>query len=86
MRPLTADDFREALRRRLVRAEVAGKIFVEINSGDLHRGVGIYPQPGHSMPTCCSVMRGLMTTRDAVLSSPPKGRGATLTIRYALPR
>lgn len=86
MKPLTSDDFREAIRQRFNSAERAGKTAVEINSGDLHREVGIYPEPGHSMPTCCNMMRESMSARDTVLSSPPKGRGATLTIRYALPR
>jgi 5-methylcytosine-specific restriction protein A len=86
MKKITADDFREALRRRFFIAWHTGKNFVEVNSGDLHREVGIYPNPGHSMPTCCNVMRQAMTVADTVLSEPPKGRGATLTIRYELPR
>ena len=86
MKPPTSDDFREAIRRRFAIAERIGKSAVEINSGDLHREVGIYPEPGHSMPTCCNMMREAMTVQDTVLSSPPKGRGASLTIRYELPR
>ena len=86
MKTLTADDFRTAIRRRLSLAERQGKAAVDINSGDLHREVGIYPDKGHSMPTCCNMMREAMTSRDTVLTSPPKGRGASLTIRYGLPR
>lgn len=83
---LTADDFRSALQRRISLAQRQGKTEVDVNSGDLHREIGVYPDKGHSMPTCCNVMREAMASRDTVLSSPPKGRGATLTIRYSLPR
>jgi len=86
MKKLTADDFREAILRRFASAARSGKTAIEINSGDLHRELGVYPGPGHSMPTCCNMMREAMTAGDTVLSSPPKGRGATLTIRYELPR
>jgi hypothetical protein len=86
MKQLTLDDFRVALRRRFVSAQRAGKAAIEVNAGDLHREVGVYPEPGHSMPTCCNVMWEAKAARDAVVSSPPKKRGASLTIRYALPR
>jgi len=38
------------------------------------------------MPQCCDVMHALMTAGDEVLSTPPKGKGNTLKIRYKLPR
>jgi 5-methylcytosine-specific restriction protein A len=55
---------------------------VDVNSGDLHRQVGGYPGRNHRMPVCCEVMYGKMKGDDAVLSAPPKGKGASLTIRY----
>ncbi len=63
-----------------------GMKFVEVRSGDVHRELGGYPGPNHRMPDCCQVMRRLMTGTDSILEAPPKGNGATLVVRYALPR
>jgi hypothetical protein len=38
------------------------------------------------MPICCSVMTQQVKAGDTTLRKPPKGAGATLTIRYKLPR
>jgi hypothetical protein len=38
------------------------------------------------MANCCNVMTEAMQPGDKILSSPLKGKGATLTIRYVLPR
>ena len=80
---VNAETFRKALQR--VFAEAKGS-FVDVTSGDLHRLVGGYPGRSHKMPVCCDVMRMAMQSGDTILASPPKGRGATLTIRYILPR
>lgn len=55
---------------------------IELTSGDIHRELGGYPGKNHSMPNCCTAMYELMSSEDTVLHSPPKGNGATLTIRY----
>ncbi len=85
MRP-AAEDFRAALRARFERATETGKKSLEVRSGDLHGEVGGYPGPDHRMPTCCAVMRGEMTNSDEVINAPPKGNGASVVIRYRLPR
>ena len=82
----TAEDFRLTLRARMQEAEQTSKTTVEINSGQLHRQVGGYPGQNHRMPMCCAVMRSEMTAGDAILREPPKKQGASLTIRYQLPR
>lgn len=82
----TIEDFRSRLRQRLRRAELGGGASVEINSGELHREVGGYPGADHRMRTCCGAMTSEMKTGDRVIQSPPKGHGASLTVRYALPR
>ncbi|KAF5053747.1 hypothetical protein DSECCO2_395320 [anaerobic digester metagenome] len=51
-----ASGFRNAIISILHRAENDGLTSVDIRSGDLHRQVGGYPGPYHSMPTCCAVM------------------------------
>lgn len=75
-------DFSEALNRLFTETK---DDFIDISSGELHLLVGGYPGPNHSMPTCCSVMRSVMTERDEILAQPPKGNGASLLIRYYLP-
>jgi len=78
--------FRAELDARLSRAEAAQMNFIEIVSGELHRAVGGYPGPDHRMPMCCAVMRAAMRGSDQILHAPPSGQGATLRIRYQLPR
>lgn len=61
---------------------------VTIISGELHRKIGGYPgiASNHRMSECCRVMKQLMNEDDEIVSQPPRGQGATLTIRYKLPR
>lgn len=82
----TKDDFREELRARFRRATERGAQEVVINSGELHRSLGGYPGQGHQMPSCCDVMHEAARSTDEEISSPPSGRGASLTIKYRLPR
>jgi hypothetical protein len=84
----TADDFRNELYRLMLEAMKAGQAFAEINAGELHRRVGDYPGRDHRMPVCCEVMRGALAldAGDVILEQPPSGQGASLTVRYVLPR
>ena len=82
----STDTFREVLRARLGYAQRASRAFVSINSGDLHRSIGGYPGRNHQMPSCCAAMELEMQDGDVIISRPPKGYGASLTIRYKLPR
>ena len=84
--PPTADDFRSALRGRFDRAPEEGKTSVEVRSGHLHEEVGGYPGSNHRMRNCCRVMRSEVTEGDVEVDAPPKGDGATVVIRYKLPR
>ena len=83
-----ADDFRNELYRMMLEAMKAGETFAEINAGELHRRVGDYPGKNHRLPICCEVMRGALApdAGDVILEQPPSGQGASLTIRYVLPR
>ncbi len=38
------------------------------------------------MPICCDVMQQERKAGDVVVSEPEKGKGASLTIRYKIPR
>lgn len=81
--PPTGLDFEHALVMIFARAD--DQSFVDVRAGDLHRQTGGYPG-NHRMPVCCDVMRKAMQPGDQVLREPPKGNGASLTIRYLLPR
>ena len=81
----TAERFRSQLDKLLAEASRLGFVAVEINAGKLHRLVGGYPGPGHNMPVCCEAMRKRMTAADSIVAQPPKGNGASLTIRYRFP-
>lgn len=82
----STEDFRRALDTRLRTASASGADYLDVNAGQLHRWLGDYPQSDHRMPACCAAMRSAMRTGDVVLAEPPKGTGASLTIRYRLPR
>jgi len=84
----TADDFRMEMYRMMNEAIHDGRETAEINAGELHRRVGDYPGRNHRMPVCCEVMQGAFApdAGDVVLEGPPSGQGASLTIRYVLPR
>jgi len=82
----TKDDFRNELRARLREAEARGDKFIRVNSGAIHQALGGYPGINHQMPSCCDAMYEEMRAGDEIVEAPPKGRGATLIIRYRLPR
>jgi 5-methylcytosine-specific restriction protein A len=82
----SAEDFQSALDKIFRSAQQEGKRFVDVKSGDLHRSVGGYPGPSHRIPGCCGVMKRNMKPGDDILQQPPSGEGATLTIRFKLPR
>ena len=84
--PLTAEDFRDELYRIMAEAVREGHKYVDVNAGEVHRGLGGCPGPDHRVPVCCKVMKEAMTHGDKVLQEPPSGQGASLTIRYKLPR
>lgn len=79
-------DFTAELLQMLSEAESKGLSSLEVRAGHLHERVGGYPGPNHRMPACCDMMRKQMRDGDTIVKQPPKGRGATLTIRYRLPR
>ena len=84
----TADEFREELFRMMHAAFREHGPHADINAGELHRRLGDYPGPNHRMPVCCEVMKAAMAedAGDRILEQPESGQGASLTIRYVLPR
>lgn len=84
--PPIAQDFQNELSRLFAAAQQNGQPFIDVKSGDLHRSVGSYPGTNHRMPICCDVMKRNMRNGDQIQQQPRKGKGATLVIRYNLPR
>ena len=84
----TADEFREELFRMMHEAVKHAVTHADINAGELHRRLGDYPGPNHRMPVCCEVMKAEIDkdAGDRILHQPESGQGASLTIRYILPR
>lgn len=82
----TKEQFRSEIRTQLRDAELSGIAFLEINSGQIHRKLGGYPGVNHQMRPCCEAMYDEKGAADTILSAPKRGHGASVTIRYALPR
>ena len=79
-------DFQKELDKISEVAQSQRTLHVDVKSGDLHRRVGGYPGRNHRMPLCCEVMKRNIKQGDQILQQPPSGQGATLIIRYKLPR
>ena len=80
-------DFEKALKEWFLEAEKEENPFIDIRADDLHARIGDYPGPFHRMATCCEVMyENYRPQVDKILQFPPKGKGASMEIRYALPR
>lgn len=82
----TTEDFQTELDRIFKQSVNLELEFVDLTSGPVHRSLGGYPGTNHRMPVCCKAMRTNMKLGDEILHQPPKGNGATLCIRYRLPR
>ena len=85
----TAADFEADIRLQWADAAKRGRDFVDIRAGAVHSHLGGYPAgPGgnHRMPVRCEVMKRLMASHDRILSAPRSGQGASLAVRYSLPR
>lgn len=81
-----AQDFQDELNNIFLSAQQQGRTYVNVKSGDLHRKLGGYPSQNHRMPVCCDVMKRNMNQEDTILQQPPSGKGATLLIRFKIPR
>lgn len=81
-------DFENALNQIFRYKEIMDEVeYVDINSGKLHRYVGGYPGTNHRMPLCCEVMYQFQKDGDEIIADETqKGHGASVTIRYKLPR
>ena len=81
-----SEDFRNELLAQIAPAVKRGASHVEVNAGELHRAIGSYPGANHRMPICCDILRREAKDGDEIISEPKEGKGASLTIRFKLPR
>lgn len=83
----TVTDFQAIIQILISTAQAYGEPYCDIKAGELHRFVGGYPNENHRMPACNRAMRNLFLEGvDEVILEPAQGQGASLTIRYNLPR
>lgn len=82
------EDFEKVLNQIFRYKEIMEEAeYVDINSGKLHRYVGGYPGTNHRMPLCCEIMYQFQKDGDKIIEDgTQKGYGASITIRYKLPR
>lgn len=83
------ENFEKRIQEIFMVSEKMKLSFIDIVAGDLHTEMGGYPAPEgkHAMPSCCNAMKKFyIVEKDEILHEPPKGQGATLFIRYRLPR
>lgn len=79
---LTAADFYHALYRRFDAAAAAGEPDLVVSAGDLHKSL----KAANRLSLCCNCMYDTQNIGDSIVNVPSGGVGATLSIRYVLPR
>ncbi len=81
----TEENFRELIQYIIEENKKLKNEFVDIKSGAIHTLLGSYPGRNNRMKTCCDVMyKFTEELSHNIISSPPKGYGASLNIRYFL--
>ena len=79
MRP-TAWDFRNQLSVILNTARHSGKLYIDVESDNLHKQVGRHSNSNHRTPICREVMLRMMRSGDSILTE----HDESLMIRYVL--
>lgn len=80
-------DFKNQLNKIFKKAEQLGCVAVEIQAREFHLAVGGYTgKEDNRMNACCHVLHKAISDSDTIITAPPSGNGASLHIRYSLPR
>ena len=75
---VTTEDIRLYIANLKKSAKEAGKSFVILKSGDIHKAM----QLKSAMPQVCNAMRQSMNEGDIVLHTTPSGNSSTIEIQY----
>ena len=75
---ITTDDIRQHILDFKKAAKDAGKSFVILKSGDIHKELNLKS----AMPQVCNAMRQSMNEGDIVLHTTPSGNSSTIEIQY----
>jgi hypothetical protein len=83
----TKAEFLAEIRSQMREAELRGDQYLLLNAGEIHRKLGGYPSVNHQIKPCCDALYDeAKLGRAKVVAAPKRGYGASLTIRYVLPR
>ena len=75
---ISTDDIRQYILKLKAVAKDAGKKFIVLKSGDIHKTLGLKS----AMPQVCNAMRQSMNEGDIVLHTTPSGNSSTIEIQY----
>lgn len=75
-------DFEKKINELKKFSKENGESFLMITSGEIHKIIGGYPSKNHRIASCCEAMYDAMKTGDEIVQAPPKGKGASLSIKY----
>ena len=75
---ITTDDIRQHIFELKKSAKEAGKSFIILKSGDIHKELKLKS----AMPQVCNAMRQSMNEGDIVLHTTPSGNSSTIEIQY----
>ena len=75
---ITTDDIRQHILELKKVAKEAGKTFIILKSGDIHKALNLTSR----MPQVCNAMRQSMNEGDIVLHTTPSGNSSTIEIQY----
>ena len=75
---ITTDDIRQHILELKKAAKDAGKTFIILKSGDIHKELNLKS----AMPKVCNAMRQSMNEGDIVLHTTPSGNSSTIEIQY----
>ena len=75
---ITTDDIRQYILELKKAANDAGKSFIVLKSGDIHKALNLKSR----MPQVCNAMRQSMNEGDIILHTTPSGNSSTIEIQY----
>ena len=75
---ITTDDIRQYILELKNATKDAGKSFIILKSGDIHKELNLKSR----MPQVCNAMRQTMNEGDIILHTTPSGNSSTIEIQY----